>query len=263
MRWTRCFKWLWVLAALLPASPAPAAPPTETITVAAASDLQFALREIADDFQRQTGHGVRLVFGSSGNLYAQVLQGAPYDLFFSADQRYPQLLVESGRGEPDSLCIYGVGRLVLWLPGRSPLDPDRLQMEALRRREVRRIAIANPRHAPYGRAAVEALQHYGLYAEVKGKLVLGEQVSQAAQFVETGNADAGLIALSLALAPTMQGRGRYWLVPQEAHTPLIQAAVVPQGARQARRARQFLDHVLSPAGRAVLQRYGFTPPEKP
>lgn len=249
-----------LVPALLAGGTASAAPGADALTVAAAADLQFALREIADTFERQTGHSVRLSFGSSGNLYAQALQGAPYDLFFSADQRYPQLLVEAGRADAASLRVYGVGRLVLWVPVRSQIEPEAAGLRTLLGASVRRVAIANPRHAPYGRAAIEALKHYGVHAAVEPKLILGEQVSQAAQFVDSGNAAAGLIALSLALSPNMQQRGRYWLVPDEAHAPLVQAAVIPNGARNPHLARRFLEYVLSPEGRGVLQRYGFAPP---
>jgi molybdate transport system substrate-binding protein len=230
------------------------------ITVAAAADLHFALREIAARYEAQTGQTVRLSFGSSGNLYAQVRHGAPFDLFFSADQSYPRMLAEAGHADAQSLRVYGIGRLVLWTPG-TRLNPEAEKMELLRAREVRRIAIANPRHAPYGRAAVEALKHFRVYQEVEKKLILGEQVSQAAQFVESGNAHAGLIALALALSPTMQGRGRYWLVPEEAHAPLMQAVVIPTSAPNREGARRFLEFVFQPESVAILQRYGFVVPE--
>jgi molybdate transport system substrate-binding protein len=252
-----------VLAALLAGLLASALPAAAgEVTVAAAADLNYALREIAGRFQQQTGHTVRLSFGSSGNLYAQVRQGAPYDLFFSADQDYPRRLAKEGYADPASLRVYGVGRLVLWVPAASGLEPEAQQMALLGEARVRRIALANPRHAPYGRAAVEALKHYGLYERVQHRLVLGENISQAAQFVESGNADAGLIALSLALFPTMLERGRYWLVPQEAHVPLVQAAVIPRSAPDPELARQFLDFVFLPESAAILRRYGFALPEE-
>jgi molybdate transport system substrate-binding protein len=258
--WRRRFHrlaWTLLLGALAP-FPAFAG----EVTVAAAADLNYALREIAQRFEQQTGHTVRLSFGSSGNLYAQVRLGAPYDVFFSADQDYPRRLAEEGHADPASLRLYGVGRLVLWLPAASEFDPEAQGMALLAEARVRRVAVANPRHAPYGRAAVEAMKHFAVHAQVKEKLVLGEQVSQAAQFVESGNADAGLIALSLALSPNMQRRGRYWLVPQEAHAPLVQAAVIPRSAPDPRLAREFLDFVFLPESIAILRRYGFAPPEE-
>src|SRR5271166_1698960 len=177
--------------------------PAQEITVAAAADLNYALKELAARFEKKTGDKVTLSFGSSGNLFAQIESGAPYDLFFSADEAYPKKLAAEGFAESASLHIYAIGHLVLWVPNGSGLDPQKLHMDLLLQSSVQRIAIANPEHAPYGRAAKAALEHFGLQDRVAKKLVLGENISQAAQFVQSGNAQAGLIALSLAMSPAM------------------------------------------------------------
>ena len=231
------------------------------IAVAAASDLNFAFKEAAAVFERQTGTHVKLSLGSSGNFFSQIQNGAPFDLFFSADIRYPQKLEEAGQVVADSLYRYAIGRLVLWVPNRAGLPSPQDGLKMLTDGAIRTIAVANPKHAPYGRAAVEALQRAGLYESVKGKLVLGENISQAAQFVESGAADAGLIALSLAVAPAMQQAGRYWEIPQALHEPIEQAAVVLKAGTNRDGALAFLSFLKGQEGRNLLRRYGFVLPE--
>ena len=196
----RCKPLIFALLVFVVSAPAAA----QEITVAAASDLQFALPQIAVAFEKQTGLKVRLVFGSSGNLSAQIRQGAPYDVFFSADVSYARELESAGLAEPGSLEVYAVGRIVVWVPRSSALDVEHQQIRVFLDPAVTRIAVANPRHAPYGRAAEAALKRLEIYEQVKDKLVLGENISQAAQFVESGNAQVGILALSLALAPAMK-----------------------------------------------------------
>src|SRR5664279_2092439 len=198
----------------------------EQITVAAAADLIYALKELAGRFESKTGNKVTLSFGASGNLYSQIQSGAPFDLFFSADEECPKNLAAAGIADASSLRNYALGHLVLWVPNNSPFDPQKLQMELLTQPAVTRIAIANPQHAPYGRAAMAALEHYGLKDKVAGKLVFGENVSQAAQFVQSGNAQAGLIAMSLAKSPSMESAGKFWVLPSDAYPELKQAAVI-------------------------------------
>jgi len=229
----------------------------QEINVAAASDLNYALREIATRYQAKTGNKVVLSFGSSGNFFSQIQSGAPYDLFFSANQEYATQLAAAGRLEAKSLATYAIGQLVLWVPNNSGLDPQVAQMGVLTDPKVQRIAIANPAHAPYGRAAAAALEHYGLTEKVQKKLVLGENISQAAQFVQSGNAQAGLIALSLALSPAMKKAGRYWILPDDAYPELRQTAGITTGSKHKAKAREFLDYVLSAEGGEVLTRYGF------
>lgn len=231
------------------------------VAVAAASDLRFALDELVAAWRSsEPDTEVEPVYGSSGNLLAQITQGAPFDVFFSADADYPRRLEQAGLAEKASTRLYAIGQIVVWVPADSDLDVETRGIEALTDPSVERVAIANPEHAPYGRAAVAALTSAGLYAEVEPKLVLGENVSQAAQFVESGNADAGIIALSLALAPPLVEEGRHAPVPIDAYPRLEQGVVVLDAAADPAAARAFVDFVLGPDGRAVLDRYGFLEP---
>jgi len=172
----------------------------QTLRIAAAADLQFVLPDLASQYEKQTGAKVAITYGSSGNFFAQIQNGAPFDLFLSADLDYPKKLIQAGLAESDSLQIYAAGRLALWLPPDSPLDPTS-GLKTLLDPRIQKIAIANPEHAPYGRAAVAALQNAGLSAQLKPNPVFGENISQAAQFVQSGSAQAGLMALWLALFP--------------------------------------------------------------
>lgn len=232
----------------------------EEIAVAAASDLSFAIKEVIGEFEKQTGHHVKLSLGSSGNFFAQLQQGAPFDLYFSADIGYPKKLEEAGLTVPGSLYRYAVGRVVLWAPKGSPLEVSK-GLTVLRDPAIRKIAIANPKHAPYGRAAVAAMEHAQVYVDVKDRLVLGENISQAAQFIESGACDVGIIALSLALAPVMKNVGSYWEIPAESHPPLEQGAVILKQSKQQEVARQFLAFMQGPQGQEMMTRYGFTLPK--
>jgi molybdate transport system substrate-binding protein len=229
------------------------------ITVAAAADLNYALRDLAAAYEKQTGTSVKLVFGSSGNLTTQIENGAPYDVFLSADIEYPRQLIAHQVADPDSLYVYGMGRLVVWVPRSRPLHfADGLH--ALTSLAVERIAIANPAHAPYGRAAVAALKNAGVYDAVKNKLVLGENVSQAAQFVQSGNAQAGLIAFSLAVSPPMKSFGEFWELPVNMYPALDQGLVILNRSTHKREARAFVEYLKRPESRAVFSQYGFSQP---
>ena len=232
----------------------------QKLTVAAAADLSSALPEIAARYKGQTGQEVKLTFGASGNLTAQIRNGAPFDIFFSADEDYPKQLIDAGLAEGGTLYRYAIGRLVLWVPNDSALDLEKLGIKALLDPSVKKISIANPEHAPYGRAAAATLRHYGIYEQVSSRLVLGENIAQAAQFVESGNAQAGLIALSHALAPTMKAKGRYWVVPLDAYPTLNQAVVVISSSKQKDTADKFLEFVRSPQIASLLESYGFSLP---
>ena len=231
----------------------------EEITIAAASDLNFAFREIVAEYETTTGNHVRLSLGSSGNFYAQIQNGAPFDLYFSADIAYPRKLEEAGLTIPGSLYQYAVGRIVLWTGNESHLDLSK-GLEILRESTIKKIAIANPKHAPYGRAAVAAMEYFKVYDQVKDKLILGENISQAAQFIESGACDIGIIALSLAVAPAMKSKGTYWEIPVEAHPALEQGAVILKSSKQQESARQFLTFVKGVQGQAIMTRYGFVVP---
>ena len=232
----------------------------QEITVAAAADMSAALPELVAAYTKKTGQTVKLSFGASGNLTNQIRNGAPFDLFFSADEQYPQQLIAEGLASKDTFYRYAIGRLVLWVPGDSPLDLSKLGIQALLDPSVKKISIANPTTAPYGRAAEATLRHYGIYDRVSSRLVVGENISQAAQFVESGNAQAGLIALSHALAPAMKDKGRYWTVPLDAYPTLNQAAVVLSRSKQPDAARRLLEFLRSPEATSLLTSYGFSLP---
>jgi molybdate transport system substrate-binding protein len=231
----------------------------QKLQVAAAADLKFAMQELATQFERQGGTKIDVTYGSSGNSFSQIQNGAPFDLFFSADIDYPRKLATAGFAEPETLQEYALGRIVIWAPTGAKVDLAKQGWSALLDASVQKIAIANPEHAPYGRAAVAALKKAGLYEQVKPKLVYGENVSQAVQFVQSGNAQAGIIALSLAISPGMN-KGIIWEIPAETYPPIEQGAVVLKSAKNKNAARAFLDFVKSPAGRKILEKYGFAPP---
>ncbi len=204
---------------------------------------------------------MKLSFGASGSLTTQIRNGAPFDIFFSADEDYPKQLIEAGFAERDSLYRYAVGHLVLWVPASSALSIGDNGVGILLDPSVRKIAIANPQHAPYGRAAEVVLRHTNLYDKVRNKLVIAENVSQAAQFVESGNAQVGFIALSHAIAPQMRDKGRYWEIPKDNYPALNQAAVMLSHSAHKTDAAEFMEYLKSPVAKEVLRRYGFGDPE--
>lgn len=232
----------------------------EEITIAAAADLNFAFKELVVEYEKTTGNHVKLSLGSSGNFYAQIQNGAPFDLYFSADIGYPRKLEEAGLAVSGSLYRYAVGRIVLWAGTASRLDVSK-GFDVLREPGIRKIAIANPKHAPYGRAAVAAMESFKVYESVKDKLILGENISQTAQFIESGACEIGVIALSLAVAPAMSGKGVYWEIPVEAYPSLEQGAVILKQSKNQEAARRFLDFLQSSQGQDIMRRYGFTLPK--
>jgi molybdate transport system substrate-binding protein len=232
------------------------------IVVAAAADLGPALGEIGANFERTTGVHVKLSFGASGMLTQEMQNGAPFDVFLSADMDYPRQLISAGAADAASLYQYATGKLVLWVLSDSKLDVEHQGMNILLDAAIKKIAIANPRHAPYGRAAVAALQHAGIYDRISSKLVLGENVSQAAQFVESGNAQAGFIALAHAIAPGAKGKGKFWVVPAEDYPALAQGAVVLSHSQHKKEAAEFLQFLKTNDAATVFERYGFTAPQK-
>lgn len=234
--------------------------PAQQLTVAAAADLQFAFHDLGAQFEKQTGIAVRVTYGSSGNFTTQIENGAPFDLFFSADVQYPQKLVSEGYAEAGSLYRYADGKLVLWVPNGSKIDLSK-GMEALLDSGIRKIAIANPKHAPYGRAAVAAMKSAGVYDKVEGKLVLGENISQTAQFVQSGTADVGMVALSLAVSPGMNSSGRYVEVPAMDYPAIEQGAAILKQSKQKVEAAKFLDFMKTPVAKQILEKYGFVVPK--
>lgn len=228
--------------------------------VAAASDLQFAIEEIAARFTEETGMSVRLSLGSTGNFARQIRAGAPFQIFMAADEQFILDLHRDGI-VPTEGTLYGIGRIGVMVPHDGPLAADgRLDSlaAALEAGTLGRFAIANPEHAPYGLRAKEALQHRGLWEEVQPHLVLGENVSQAAQFALSGNADGGIIAHSLALAPQTAAEGKFALIPEDWHQPLRQRMVLLEGAGEV--AEAFYAYMLTPAAREIMDRYGFSLP---
>jgi len=245
------------LAILLLPAPAAAQPPA---TVAAASDLRFALDEVITAYERETSLRVRVTYGSSGDIARQIEQGAPFELFMSADESFVARLASKGL-TVNAGALYGNGRLVVFAATGSRVQVDEQLADvgrAARDGRLRKLAIANPEHAPYGRAAREALESLRLWQAVERKLVFGENVSQAAQFAASGSAEAGIFALSLAISPGLAGKGRYVVLPARLHRPLRQRMVLLKRASAA--ARRFYDFLQQPAARSILQRYGFEVP---
>jgi len=261
----KVFFWLGLVSLFVLGSPfglAAGGKNGKEITVAAAADLSPAMQELVRAYEKQSGVKVKLSFGASGALTQQIENGAPFDVFFSADMDYPRQLISHGDAEGASLYRYAVGRLVLWTPADSRLDVEHKGLNVLTDPQVKKIAVANPQHAPYGRAAVAALKHVGLYDQVSDRLVLGENVSQAAQFVESGNAQAGFVALAFAAAPAMQGKGKYWQIPAEAYPALDQGVVVLSRSRHKKEGVAFVEYIKTKASTSVLQKYGFALPEQ-
>jgi molybdate transport system substrate-binding protein len=230
--------------------------------VAAASDLKFALEDVAKAFTKDTGARVELVFGSSGNLTRQLIDGAPFDMFMSADEGFVFKLADAGLTKDKHRgALYAIGRLVLFAPHGSPLKVDE-NLNGLRALAasggLTRFAIANPAHAPYGRAAEAVLRAKGLWDAVKPSLVLGENISQAAQFAASGNAAGGIIAYSLVAPPPLRDAGTFVLLPEHDHSPLRQRMVLLKRASPA--AAKFYDYLQQPAARGILERYGFAMP---
>lgn len=231
-------------------------------TIAAASNLKFAIEQIAAEFEASQKSKVKLSFGSSGNFYRQIVQGAPFQIFMSADENFVLKLAQGGRTE-DHGHLYAMGRIVVFAPHRSKLqvDPQLAGLKsALANGHIRRFAIAHPEHAPYGRAAEEALKKLGLWEAVQPRLVLGENVSQAAQFAAGGSAEGGILPYSLVLSPQIAKRGRYALIPADLHHPLLQRMALLRGAGPT--ARAFYRYLQSPPARAVFRRYGFSLPDE-
>jgi molybdate transport system substrate-binding protein len=248
------------LALWLTLSPGSSGPESgkKEVRVAAAADLKFALDDVVKAFRRrQPDIDVKVTYGSSGNFFAQLSNRAPFDLFLSADVDYPRKLIEQGLADKQSEFLYAVGHLVLWVPNSSPLVVEKLRVKVLLDPSVKKVAIANPRHAPYGRAAEAALKSLGVYQQVEEKLVRGDNIAQTAQFVQSGSADIGLLALSLAVAPAMRGQGRYWEMPLDAYPRLEQGGVILSWAQDRQAAQTLRSFLLGEEGRAVLKRYGF------
>jgi molybdate transport system substrate-binding protein len=228
----------------------------QEITVAAAADLQSAMQDVAARFEQETGKKVKAIFGSSGNFFQQIQNGAPFDMFFSANLDYPKKLEAAGLIRKGSYYQYAQGKIVVWVPKDSKINltPG---LKVLLDPSVKKIAIANPLHAPYGQAAVSAMQKEGVYEKAKEKFVLGENISQTASFIVSGSADIGIVALSLALSPNMKDKGRYNEISTDEYPPIEQACVILGSSKNKEIAQQFLAYFKSAAVADLLTGYGF------
>lgn len=230
----------------------------EPLRIAAASDLKFALDAVSAEFKRSIDDGhIDIVYGSSGKFFAQIQQGAPFDLYFSADISYPAQLAAAGLAAAP-VQAYATGRIVLW---SARVDASTLNLQALADSRFGRIAIANPRHAPYGQRAEQVLRAVGVWSDVEPRLVFGENIVQTAQFIQSGNADIGIIALSLALSPELSKRGGYVLIPANLHTPMRQGLIITRHGANNAQAKRFADFMASPKAQAIMVKYGFERPD--
>lgn len=232
----------------------------QDLKIAAAADLNVAMKKVAAVYQKQTGVQLTITYGSSGNFFAEIRNGAPFDVFLSADRSYPETLEGTGKTD-QGVTVYALGKLALWVSNRVAGKPTP-NLTILTSAGVGKVAIANPEHAPYGRAAVAAMVHFGVYERVKPKLVMGENVSQAAQFAQSGNVEATMIAWSLAESESMKKLGQYVLVPEESYPPLYQAAVVLRSSQNKQQAHRFVEFLRSPAAQKILLESGFEIPQK-
>ena len=242
------------ILSFLPGGAAPCADaPQSPVLIAAAADLRYAMDSLIAAYTRVHPEAhIQVTYGSSGNFYEQIRNGGPFDLFFSADMDYVKHLRDEGKVSGEVLR-YATGHLVLW---SLTLDPGIKKMQLLADPAVKKIAIANPAHAPYGKRAVESLQYYQLYDQVKDKLVMGENISQTAQFAASGSADVGLIALSLAMSPNMKD-GKYWEIPEDSHGLLEQGYALLQHGADNAQAKSFAAFIETPGARVVLKQFGF------
>jgi molybdate transport system substrate-binding protein len=238
----------------------PTTQPPRQLNIAAAADLKFALDEIATNYrQLHPNADLQITYGSSGNFYSQLSNKAPFDLFLSADVGYVDKLIAGGSADKDSKFLYGIGQIVLWVPKDSKLDVSK-GLQSLLDPSVKKIAIANPQHAPYGRAAEAALKTQRVWNKIQDKLVLGENIAQTAQFVQSGSVDAGIIALSLAMSPSMKD-GRYFPIPQSDYPKLEQGGLILSWAQDRPAADAFRQFLTGSEGREVLAKYGFGLPQ--
>jgi len=232
----------------------------QDLTVAAAADLQSAMQEISARFQKETGRTVKVIYGSSGNFLQQIQNGAPFDMFYSANLDYPKKLEADGLTEEGTFYQYAIGRIVIWVPNDSKLDISS-GLPSLVNPAVNKIAIANPLHAPYGQAAVAAMKKEDVYEKLASKFVMGENISQTASFALSGSVDAGIIALSLALSPNLKDKGRFTEIPTADYPPIEQACVVLKSSQHKDAAKAFLSFIKTSAIAELLRAYGFSVPQ--
>lgn len=241
----------------------PPTPEPKELNIAAAADLQFALATIGEEFRAtHPDIDVKITYGSSGNFFSQITNHAPFDQFLSADSSYPEKLLASGEAAKGSGFKYAVGRLVLWAPKDSSFDPAKRGLEGLKDPALKKLVIANPDHAPYGRAAREALKKLNLWDSLQPKIVLGSNVAETATMVKSGAADLGIIAMSLAMAPQMKDAGTYYEIPQEDYPTMTQEGVILSYAGHPQEAEQFKAFMLGKEARTTLEQFGFGIPKE-
>ncbi len=245
----RLLAWCLLVIATITAAPAFA----EQVLVAVAANFIPPFRDIAIEFETATGHTLRVAAGSSGNFYSQIKNGAPFDLFLSADMARPKLLEDEGLGVKDSRFTYAIGRLVLWSPSTGLIKGE----ETLRSKTFKRLAIANPKTAPYGLAAMQAMQKLELWESVQPKIVMGENLGQTMGFIESGNADLGFVALSQVLDPKIKGKGSLWDIPSNLHEPIKQDVILLTKGTDNQAAKAFMEFIGGPQAKAIIARYGY------
>ena len=245
----RLFTWFLFVVVTLAVAPAFA----EQVLVAVAANFVPPFREIAIEFERTTGHNVQIAAGSSGNFYSQIKNGAPFDVFFSADNERPKLLGEEGFGVKDSRFTYAIGRLVLWSPNADLIKGE----ETLRFKQYKRLAMANPKTAPYGLAAMQAMQKLELWEGIQSQIVMGESLGQTMGFIESGNAQLGFVALSQVLDPKIKGKGSRWDVPTNLHEPIKQDVILLTKGKDNRAAKALMEFMDGPQAKTIIERYGY------
>lgn len=251
---------MWIAAAGEAAKPEAQA---KTLTIAAAASMKFALDEIVPAFEKKNpGISVKVSTGASGTLVTQISQGAPFDIFLSADTKYPQEVIKAGKAAGDSAFTYAVGSIIIWTLKDSPIDIEKLGIQSLTQEGVKKIAIANPDHAPYGKAAIAAMKQLGVYEAVSNKVVMGENIAQALQFTESGNAEVGIFAFSLVTTAKTKDKGKYWVVPATAFPKIEQAGVILSGSKNLEAALEFKKFLLGADGREILKKHGFALPDE-
>jgi molybdate transport system substrate-binding protein len=225
----------------------------EEVLVAVAANFVPPFREVASEFEKATGHTVQVASGATGGFYTQIKNGAPFDVFFSADNERPKLLEDEGLGVKGSRFTYAIGRLVLWSP-----DPSLIKGEdTLRSASFKRLAIANPKTAPYGMAAMQAMQKLGVWESIQPRLVMGEGLGQTMGFIESGNAQLGFLALSQVLDPKIMGKGGRWDVPVDMHEPIQQDVVLLTKGKDNAAAKALMEFMEGPQAKAIIVRYGY------
>lgn len=245
----RSLAWCVFVVATIAATPVFA----EQVLVAVAANFVPPFREIAVEFEKTTGHTLQVVAGSSGNFFSQIKNGAPFDVFFSADMERPKLLEDEGLGVKDSRFTYAIGRLVLWSPNADLIKG----VETLRAKQYKRLAMANPKTAPYGVAAMQAMQKLELWDSVQPHIVMGESLGQTMGFIESGNAQLGFVALSQVLDPKIKGQGSRWDVPAHLHEPIKQDVVLLTKGKDNQAATVLLKFINGPQAKAIIERYGY------